>query len=70
MFRKRIAMVGVLIVAALATASVASADNNGPPKPNLTGHEGAAVVCHGYPGATSSNKNGTQGTPDGTFCEQ
>jgi hypothetical protein len=69
MVRPRIAIAGVVVVVAgLGVAPGAWAKNSGPPQPGTTGNGDvgpAAIVCHGYPGATAFNNNGIHGTPDG-----
>jgi hypothetical protein len=69
MTRMRIAFAAAAALGALATASVASAFNTGPPKPFASGG-GPTVVCHDYPGATAFNPVGSFGTPwvRGQFC--
>lgn len=66
MLKRRIALVSaVTIVASIGVAPAAWAFNSGPPKPEFSGNERAAIVCHSYPGATVLNRNGVHGTPDG-----
>lgn len=68
MLERRIALAGVVvIVAGLGAVPAAWADTVPPPptpKPHLTGHSGDAIVCHDYPGAFVTNKNGHFGSPD------
>ena len=74
MLKRRIALVGVVvIVAGLGAAPAAWADNTGPSKPGGPLRSGdldpgpGAAVCHDYPGAVVFNKNGIHGSPDPSF---
>jgi hypothetical protein len=65
MLRRRFAIVGTAVVmVGFGAVPAGWADNTGPPKPQDTGNEGGANVCHYYPGASAETKTGDQhGTP-------
>lgn len=64
MLRRRLAIIGLVVMAALGAVPAAWAKNSDPPKPRYSyGPDNGATVCHGYPGTDVYNNDGAHGSP-------